>query len=176
MSKMKPMRVTLPADKKQHEARKTLSTCGFAHFIHDGLHDSLYVLLPLWAQMFGFSLAQVGLLKAIYSGTLSLFQVPAGILAERYGERILLVGGTIVAGIGYTLLSSAEGFTGLFILLAFVGLGSGVQHPLSSTLVARAYPAKGQRAALGFWRIVVILQNFGRGESLYRFRSRSRSL
>ncbi len=161
MSKMKPMRLTLPADKKQHEARKTLSTCGFAHFIHDGLHDALYILLPLWAQMFGLSLAQVGLLKAIYSGTLSLFQIPAGILAERYGERILLVGGTIVAGIGYTLLSSAGSFTGLLMLLAFVGLGSSVQHPLSSTLVARAYPAKGQRAALGIYNFTGDLGKMG---------------
>ena len=131
--------------------RKILATCGAAHFLHDGLHDALYVLLPLWAQMFGLSLAQVGVLKAVYSGTIALFQVPAGILAERYGERCLLAGGTVVAGIAYMLLGTAGGFAGLVILLALTGIGSGVQHPLSSTLVARAYAAGGQRAALGIY-------------------------
>lgn len=131
--------------------RKTLATCGVAHFVHDGLHDALYVLLPIWAQMFGLSLAQVGVLKAVYSGSIALFQVPAGILAERYGERALLAGGTVIAGLAYLLLGVAGGFFGLLILLALVGLGSGVQHPLSSTLVARAYAGGGQRAALGVY-------------------------
>ena len=132
-------------------ARKTLATCGMAHFLHDGLHDALYVLLPLWAQMFGLSLSQVGLLKAVYSGSIALFQVPAGILAERYGERCLLAGGTVLAGVGYMLLGAACGFAGLLLLLALVGFGSSVQHPLSSTLVARAYAVGGQRAALGIY-------------------------
>jgi len=132
-------------------ARRTLATCGVAHFLHDGLHDALYMLLPLWAQMFGLSLAQVGVLKAVYSGVIALFQVPAGVLAERIGERWLLAGGTVVAGLGYMLLGTAGGFGGLLIVLALVGIGSGVQHPLSSTLVARAYAAGGRRAALGIY-------------------------
>lgn len=132
-------------------ARRTLATCGVAHFLHDGLHDALYMLLPLWAQMFGLSLAQVGVMKAVYSGSIAIFQVPAGLLAERIGERWLLAGGTVIAGLGYLLLGTAGGFGGLLILLALVGLGSGVQHPLSSTLVARAYAAGGRRTALGIY-------------------------
>jgi FSR family fosmidomycin resistance protein-like MFS transporter len=151
MSKTEMQDDASPVAADPNRARKTLATCGTAHFLHDGLHDALYVLLPLWAQMFGLSLAQVGLLKAVYSGSIALFQVPAGILAERYGERRLLAGGTVIAGIAYMLLGSAGGFAGLLILLALVGLGSGVQHPLSSTLVARAYATGGQRAALGIY-------------------------
>ena len=44
-------------------AKSTLGVCGTAHFVHDGLHDSLYILLPLWSQAFGLSLSQVGMLK-----------------------------------------------------------------------------------------------------------------
>jgi MFS transporter, FSR family, fosmidomycin resistance protein len=132
-------------------ARKTLATTGIVHIVHDGLHDALYVLLPIWAQMFGLSLVQVGVLKALYSGSMALFQVPAGVLAERYGERILLVVGTLVTGGGYMLLGTAGGFAGLAVLLVIVGLGAGVQHPLAATLVARAYADSGQRAALGIY-------------------------
>jgi MFS family permease len=132
-------------------ARATLGACGGAHILHDGLHDALYVLLPLWSQAFGLSLVQVGLLKAAYSGAMALFQVPAGILAERYGERLLLAGGTIVTGIGYLLLGYAGGFAALLGLLVVVGLGAGVQHPLSSALVARAYEGGPRRAGLGIY-------------------------
>ncbi len=137
--------------KPANSARKTLATCGMAHLLHDGLHDALYVLLPIWAQMFGLSLVQVGMLKAVYSGAMALFQVPAGILAERFGERWLLAGGTVITGIGYMLLGAAGGFAGLAIMLALCGLGAGVQHPLASTLVARAYSENGQRGALGIY-------------------------
>ncbi len=132
-------------------ARATLGTCGGAHILHDGLHDALYVLLPLWSQAFGLSLVQVGLLKAAYSGAMALFQVPAGFLAERHGERLLLAGGTIVTGVGYMLLGTAGGFAVLLALLVLVGLGAGVQHPLSSALVASAYEGGPRRAGLGIY-------------------------
>ena len=64
-------------------ARSILGMCGGAHFVHDGLHDSLYILLPLWSQAFGLSLTQVGILKFAYSGAMAVFQMPAGFLAER---------------------------------------------------------------------------------------------
>ena len=132
-------------------ARATLGTCGGAHILHDGLHDALYVLLPLWSQAFGLSLVQVGVLKAAYSGAMALFQVPAGFLAERHGERLLLAGGTVVTGVGYMLLGTAGGFAVLLALLVVVGLGAGVQHPLSSALVARAYEGGPRRAGLGIY-------------------------
>lgn len=48
-----------------------LAAGGLAHFVHDGISDSLYVLLPLWAEAFGLSLAQVGLLKTCFSSALA---------------------------------------------------------------------------------------------------------
>jgi MFS family permease len=129
--------------------RATLGTGGAAHFVHDGLSDSLYVLLPLWVQGFGISHAQVGLLKMAFSGGLSAFQLPAGFLAERWGERILLGLGTAVAGLGFVLLGFAGGFAGLLFCLLLTGLASGVQHPLASSVVSKAYDGGPRRAALG---------------------------
>lgn len=136
---------------RPRRARNVLAACGGAHIVHDGLHDALYVLLPLWSQAFGLSLAQVGVLKAAYSGAIALFQIPAGLLAERYGERALLATGTAIAGIGYLLLGFSTGFVMMLALLFLIGMGSGAQHPLSSTLVARAYEDGPRRAALGIY-------------------------
>jgi MFS family permease len=131
-------------------ARAVLLTAALTHVLHDGFSDVLYVLFPIWASEFGLSLTAVGVLKAVYSGGMALAQVPAGLLAERWGERRLLAAGTAVTGLGLLAVAgSASGALSLAVLLLAGGLGSGVQHPLSSSLVSRAYETGGRRAALG---------------------------
>src|SRR5437870_2094409 len=131
-------------------ARAVLATASGTHFVHDGFSDILYVLLPIWAQEFRLTLAQVGLIRTVYSGAMAAFQLPAGLLAERWGERRLLAAGTALTACGFIAAGAwAEGFASLLVLLLFAGLGSGVQHPLSSSLVSKAYETGARRTALG---------------------------
>ena len=129
--------------------KATLATSGFAHFVHDGFTDSMYVLFPLWAEAFGLSLSQVGFLKMCSSGGLASFQSPASLLAERFGERAVLATGTVVAGACFALLGLASGFAALAVILIAFGAGCGTQHPLASSVVSRAYHSGGRRAAIG---------------------------
>jgi len=129
--------------------RRTLATCCAVHTVHDGLSDVTYVLLPLLAQTFGLSLAQVGLIRSAHRTAMATFQIPAGLVAERVGERNLLALGTLIAGVAFLALGYAPGFWAILVALFFAGLGSAVQHPLSSTIISHAYPGEGRRAALG---------------------------
>jgi len=129
--------------------RATLAASCFAHFMHDGCSDLLYLLFPVWAKEFSLSFAQVGLLKTAYSGALALFQVPAGLLAERLGEPRVLAAGTFLTAVGFLCVGAAAGFVPLLLFLVIGGLGSGTQHPLSSSLVSRAYEEGRRRAAIG---------------------------
>jgi MFS family permease len=131
-------------------AQAVLVTAALAHVLHDGFSDVLYVLLPLWAAEFHLSLTGVGILKAVYTAGMALSQIPAGLLAERWGERRLLVVGTAITALGYlAVATTASGMLSLVALLLVAGLGSGVQHPLASSLVSRAYETGPRRAALG---------------------------
>jgi MFS family permease len=130
-------------------SKRTLAVCSAVHTLHDGLSDVTYVLLPLLASAFGLSLAQVGLIRGAHRAAMAAFQIPAGILAERIGERGLLAFGTALAGAAFIALGYAQGFWAILAALFFAGAGSAVQHPLASTLVSRAYPVQGRRAALG---------------------------
>jgi FSR family fosmidomycin resistance protein-like MFS transporter len=67
--------------------KRALTACCAAHTLHDGLSDLTYVLLPLLAQTFGLSLAQVGMIRAAHRTAMATFQIPAGLVAERFGER-----------------------------------------------------------------------------------------
>jgi len=119
------------------------------HFVHDGFSDILYVLLPLWATEFRLTFAQVGMIRTVYSGGMAAFQIPAGLLAERWGERRLLAAGTAITALGFIAVGTVGGFLALLSVLLVAGIGSGVQHPLSSSLVSKAYETGRRRAALG---------------------------
>ena len=126
-----------------------LGVASATHFIHDGFSDILYVLFPIWTGEFGFSFTQVGLLKTAYSGGMAGFQMPSSLLAERWGEARLLVAGTAISALGFVAAGFAGGFVGLLGCLLLAGLGSSVQHPLSSSLVSKAYERGPRRVALG---------------------------
>jgi FSR family fosmidomycin resistance protein-like MFS transporter len=133
------------------KGRRTLATTCTAHFAHDGIADAFYVLLPIWAQAFGLSYVQVGTLRMAYSTAMALLQLPAGMLAERVGERALLAAGSILAGLGFALLATSQGYAALGALILLTGIGSAVQHPIASTLISKAYAPASRRAALGVY-------------------------
>jgi len=143
--------------------KRTLATCCAVHTLHDGLSDVSYVLLPLLAQTFGLSLVQVGVIRGAHRAAMAAFQIPAGLIAERFGERNLLALGTLLVGIAFLGLGYAPGFWAILVALFGAGLGSSVQHPLGSTLISRAYPLEGRRAALGTYNFAGDVGKFAFG-------------
>jgi FSR family fosmidomycin resistance protein-like MFS transporter len=131
--------------------RGTLWIGSGAHFMHDGFADMLYLLLPVWQAEFALSLTQVGFLRTAYSGAMALLQLPAGMLAERWGERILLCSGTLITGLAYLSLGSSGGHLTLLFILLVGGAGSTVQHALCSSLISKAYEHGPRREALGVY-------------------------
>src|SRR5438128_3929582 len=89
-----------------------------------------------------------------YSTAMAFLQLPAGMLAERVGERTLLAGGSMLAGVAFALLSTSQSYAALGALILLAGTGSAVQHPIASTLISRAYAVASRRAALGVYNFV----------------------
>ena len=133
----------------KRRARAALIITAAIHLLHDGLSSFLYVLFPIWQREFVLSFAQIGFLRACYSGALALFQIPAGLLAERWGEARVLAAGTALTALGFLVLGTVGGVVALLVVLVAAGLGSGTQHPLGASLVSRAYEGGPQRFALG---------------------------
>src|ERR1700688_293313 len=111
--------------------RRTMAVACGAHVLHDGYTDLLYVLLPLWQAEFGLGYAEVGLLRALYTGSMAGFQVPAGALAERIGGPLLLGLGTALVGLAYLVAGWSAGFGVLIAALVVGGIGASVQHPIA---------------------------------------------
>jgi MFS family permease len=132
----------------QNRIRVLWVACG-AHALHDGLTDTLYLLLPLWQAQFALSYAAIGILRALYAGAMAGFQVPVAKAAQRVGGTRLLAAGTTVAAIAYLFLGASSSVAMLAVALVLGGIGSSTQHPIASSLVAAAYDGPRSRGALG---------------------------
>jgi predicted MFS family arabinose efflux permease len=81
------------------------------------------VVAPDLVKDVGLSPAELGLLTAAYLGAFALFQLPLGVLLDRYGPRKVQAGLLSIAALGCLAFAYAPGFVGLFAARAVIGLG-----------------------------------------------------
>ncbi|MCK9793915.1 MFS transporter [Isoptericola sp. 4D.3] len=100
-----------------------------------------YVLVPLLAvhlaDGLGFGLALVGLLAGVRAGAQQGLQLPAGILADRWGVRRTIVAGVLVRAAGFGALALATTPVAVGSAGLAVGLGGALFHPASYAAYAR---------------------------------------
>ncbi len=142
---------SMAVDSSNARSNKVLFSASSCHMVHDGYSNLLYTLAPLWALAYGFNATQVGILVGGYVGAMALFQIPAGFLAERIGERLPLVAGMLLVATAFTAVGLVESYEAFLLLLILAGIGSGVQHPLSSSIISSAFTPERRRVALGVY-------------------------
>ena len=131
--------------------RRTLAFASATHVWSD-LFFALFVpLLPLMQADpdLRLSYTLVGLLRSAYSGASAALQIPAGLLAERFGEFWLLIGGNVWVAVGLVGMAAVPSFLLLLAATLASGLGGGTQHPLATSMVSRAYDEAGRSTAVG---------------------------
>ena len=138
----------MPKSEKGGRGRSLFSFCAF-HFLDDGFTDSIYLLLPFIAAELHLSFSQVGLLKGVFSASMSLFQFPLSLLGEKVGELTMIAGGTLGLAGGFLILSRSHTFLPILLSLIFAKGTAGGQHGLASSIVSRAFEVSGRRAAMG---------------------------
>lgn len=81
-------------------------------------------VLPLYAKDFGVSATMVGLTLTVFAVARLIVNVPAGIIADRYGRRVLLVGGPLITSVGMLGSGQAGGIWELLAWRFVAGAGS----------------------------------------------------
>ncbi len=81
-------------------------------------------VLPLYAKNFGVSATVVGLTLTVFALARLILNVPAGMIADRFGRRILLIGGPILTSIGMFGSGFAGDIWSLLIWRFIAGGGS----------------------------------------------------
>lgn len=114
-------------------------------------------IIPLYASDFGVSATMVGLTLTVFAFARLILNVPAGLIADRYGRRVLLVGGPLLTAIGMFGSGQADG---IWVLLAWrfvAGAGSAFYMSGAMTyLIDIAPPEKRTRyVATNQWALSV---------------------
>jgi len=81
------------------------------------------VLGPVLSHEFDLSAAQLGLLTGVYFFSFGLFQIPLGVLLDRFGPRRVNGALLVLAAAGAWFFSKADTYQGLVIARALIGLG-----------------------------------------------------
>jgi MFS family permease len=81
-------------------------------------------ILPLFARSFGVSTAAIGLTLSAFALARMLTNVPSGLVADRWGRRILLIGGPLITGAGSLMSAFATGLPSLLLWRFVAGAGS----------------------------------------------------
>ena len=81
-------------------------------------------VVPLYARDFGVSASVVGLTLTVFALARLILNVPAGLIADRFGRRVLLIGGPILTSIGMFGSGFANGIGSLLIWRFVAGAGS----------------------------------------------------
>eukprot|EP00927_Polykrikos_kofoidii_P045491 TRINITY_DN39507_c0_g1_i1.p1 TRINITY_DN39507_c0_g1~~TRINITY_DN39507_c0_g1_i1.p1 ORF type:complete len:497 (-),score=52.00 TRINITY_DN39507_c0_g1_i1:76-1566(-) len=93
-------------------------------------------ILPALALQLGLSTAAVGFVVTCPSITRLLMNMPAGQLADRFGRKPLMVGGTLLSAIGGIGTGLASSFVTLVSFRLLVGCGSAASHAGATAYIA----------------------------------------
>jgi multidrug resistance protein len=81
-------------------------------------------VLPLYARSFGVSTATVGLTISAFAFSRLFLNIPVGILSDRFGRRVVLVGGPLIVCVGSVLSGMAGDIWQLLLWRVVAGVGS----------------------------------------------------
>jgi MFS family permease len=125
-----------------------LGAVSAAHFVSHYYILLLAPLLPFVRADYGVTYTEIGFALAAFNFISAILQPPAGFLVDRFGARMLLIGGLLIGGGAFVLAGLTHSF-GMFVaMFALAGLGNTVYHPADYALLSQYVP--GQRIGQAF--------------------------
>ena len=121
------------------------------HGTVDAYMGFLHPLLPRIMEKLGLSITLAATLVVVLSIASSVLQPATGYLADRYGRRIYIAAGPILAGIFASLIGLAPTFRILVLLLVLAGLGAASFHPPGASSSARVSEGRGSGVRLSIF-------------------------
>jgi FSR family fosmidomycin resistance protein-like MFS transporter len=116
--------------------KKAIFAIFLIHFIGDFFQSFIRPLLPVMANKFELSLAQVGLITGIATFMAFLIQPFFGYLADRYKTRLILLVGSFAGAICIPMVGLAPYFWIVLVLIGLGSISSAIYHPTAAGMVS----------------------------------------
>lgn len=134
--------------------RNVLVMAGTVFLILTGLY-SWYQLLPLYFRDLGASDSQVGLAYSLMNLAFTFLQWTGGLLANRYGRKILIVLPTFCFVPLYFLAGAMTHWATLTTMMLAINSLSALQSPSITSLIAESVPEEQQGTAFSVFEFCV---------------------
>jgi FSR family fosmidomycin resistance protein-like MFS transporter len=122
------------------------------HFIGDFFQSFIRPLLPVLANKFELSLAQVGMITGVATFMAFLIQPVFGYLADRYKTRMILLIGSFAGAICIPMVGVVPYFGFVLLLIALGSISSAIYHPTAAGMVS-VYAGQRTGLAMSFFGI-----------------------
>jgi MFS family permease len=98
------------------------------------------------AGTFAVTKTDIGLVLIILWATFAFLQFPSGILADRYGEKSIMLLALGATTVGSVLVATAPGFRVCIVAAVTLGGGAGLYFSVGSSLISKRYEQEEGRA------------------------------
>jgi MFS family permease len=130
-----------------------LSACSQAGLVNN-LNDGLaWGLLPLLFVRGGLSVAQVGLLAALYPAVWGLGQLLTGPLSDRLGRKPLITAGMLVQALALACIALASSFLPWAASAILLGAGTAMVYPTLLAAISDVAHPSWRATAVGVYRL-----------------------
>lgn len=106
---------------------------------------------PAIMKEFNFDAAQMGIIMSAFFWSYALFQIPAGWLADRIGQRLTLFGAVIWWSLGTAATALAKVPLGFISARIFMGVGEAGAAPSNAGVTAKWFPDKERAIVSAIW-------------------------
>ncbi len=137
---------------------KALIVVALTIFIDSFVYGIIVPVLPVYVQDLGLSSLELGIIFAVYSLALLLASIPAGLLADRYGRKKIMVLGMFALTLSTVGFAYANTFWTLTIIRLLQGAAAAATWTAGPAIVADQYPPKVRGEKMG---LAMVGMNFG---------------
>ena len=131
-------------------ALSSASQAGLVNNLNDGLAWGLFPLFFAEAKL---SVAEIGLLAAIYPATWGIVQLWTGALSDRIGRKGLIAGGMLIQGAALLAIVHFRGLVPWTIAGVSLGVGTAMVYPTLLAAIADVANPAWRSSALGIYRM-----------------------
>jgi MFS family permease len=128
----------------------SVSQAGLINNLNDGMAWGLFPLLFAAA---GMSIAQIGMLAAIYPAVWACAQIYTGALSDRLGRKWLITAGMWVQSIGIAVTVSSAQFWTFGIGAVLLGVGTAMVYPTLLAAIGDVAHPSWRASAVGVYRL-----------------------
>lgn len=133
---------------------------GIALLSYLAMFTTTFTFIPIFARNLGASDADLGLLQTATLVAYTLATLAGASVAERVGERWLVVCGMALAGVATVLTPLAGGLVPLALTQVVAALGRGVCIPSMMSLAIRPLPSQERASGMGVFQAIYSIGMF----------------